>query len=280
MLSYRHAFHAGNFADCLKHTVLLQLLDGLNRKDKPWLALDTHAGAGGYALDAAQAQKTGEYRDGIGRLWSRSGLGPELSAYVDAVRAENPDGELRRYPGSPALIQARLRAQDRLIACELHPGDHPRLKARFAGERRVAVHRRDGYEAAGAFLPPPERRGLLFVDPAYEIADEFARLAQLLDGVQRRWREGTVAIWYPILDRAPSERFCRRLAASGLPALLRIELGIAAYDTPLGMKGSGLIIRNPPFRLDTDAQRWLPELHALLAADGAGETRVEWLTPA
>ena len=280
MLSYRHAFHAGNFADCLKHTLLLQLLDGLNRKDKPWLALDTHAGAGLYELGAAQAQKTGEYRDGIARLWSRADLEPELAAYVAAVRSENPDGRLSRYPGSPALIRQRLRDRDRLIACELHPGDQPSLKALFAADRRIAVHKRDGYEAAGAFLPPPERRGLLFVDPAYELAGEFERLLKLVGQIHRRWREGTVAIWYPILDRAPSERFCRALAASGVPALLRIELGLAPYDTPLGMKGSGVIVCNPPYQLDVAARRWLAQLQGILSDGGAGETRVEWLTAA
>lgn len=279
MLSYRHHFHAGNCADCLKHPLLLQLLDGLARKDKPYVVLDTHAGRGEYDLADAHAQKTGEYRDGIARLWERSGLGPELAAWLAAVRADNPDGTLRRYPGSPRLVQQRLRAHDRLIACELHPADHPPLKSLFAGDRRVAVHRRDGYEAIGAFLPPPERRGLLFIDPAYETAGEFDRLAALLVEIHRRWREGTVAIWYPILDRAPSERFCRTLADSGVPALLRLELGLAAYDTPLGMKGSGVIVKNPPYRLDTAAARWLPELHGLLAEGDGGETRIEWLTP-
>lgn len=280
MLAYRHAFHAGNFADCFKHTLLLELLAGLARKDKPFAVLDSHAGAGVYDLGGAAADKTGEWRAGIGRLWDAPALGPELGAFRAAVAALNPDGRLRRYPGSPQLVRGALRAHDRLIACELHPADHALLKAACAGDRRVAVHRRDGYEAAGALLPPPERRGLLFVDPPYEDKREFDRLAEFVARVHRRWREGTLALWYPILDRAPSERFARRMAALGIPALLRLELGIAPYDSPHGMGGSGMLIVNPPWQLDRNAARWLPELLEHLRAGPHGQTRVDWLTPA
>ncbi len=280
MLSYRHLFHAGNFADVFKHCVLIQLVEGLARKDKPFCVLDTHAGAGRYALDAAWAQKTGEFREGIARLWGREGSAPEIEAYLAAVRAHNPDGALARYPGSPLLVRGLLRDTDRLLLCELHPADHPQLKALFAGDRRVAVHHRDGFEAIKALLPPPQRRGLLFIDPSFEQKHEFKRLLDTVCEVHKRWREGMIAVWYPILDRAPSERFCQQLAATGIPAILRAELGVAPYDSPVGMGGSGLVIVNPPWQLDRTLARILPELLATLRRDGhAGETRVEWLSP-
>lgn len=280
MLSYRHVFHAGNFADVFKHVLLMQLLHGLRRKDKPFRVLDTHAGAGHYDLESAPARKNREYADGIGRLWNQTGLGPELGEYLDRVRALNPGGGLRWYPGSPRIARALLRPGDRLVLTELHPGDHPRLEAEFAGDRQVAVHHADGYAALPSFLPPPERRGLAFVDPAYELKDEFDRLIEAVRAIHRRWAGGIVAIWYPILDRAPSLRFQRVLRGLEIPAILCAELGLYPYDGPPSLHGCGMIVVNPPWRLDETLNRLLPELLRSLRVGEHGQTRLEWLAPA
>ena len=280
MLSYRHGFHAGNFADVFKHVLLAQLIGALRCKDKPFCLLDTHAGAGRYDLHSTLARKNREHAAGVGRLWSQSEWGPELTGYLALVRALNPDGVLRWYPGSPRIARALLRPGDRLILTELHPTEHPPLKAEFAGDRQVAVHHTDGYAALKAFLPPPERRGLVLIDPAFERKDEFERLIEAVQTIHRRWAHGMIAIWYPILDRAPSLRFQRRLQSLAIPAILDVELGLHPYDTPLGMHGCGMIVVNPPWRLDETLDRLLPELLEALRVGGRGQTRLEWLVPA
>ncbi|MCC8992801.1 MAG: 23S rRNA (adenine(2030)-N(6))-methyltransferase RlmJ [Candidatus Contendobacter sp.] len=280
MLSYRHAFHAGNFADIFKHVLLLQLLQALRRKDKPFCVLDTHAGAGRYDLHSTAAIKNRESADGIGRLWNQPDLGPELNEYRTQVRALNPDGELRNYPGSPRLIRALLRPNDRLILTELHPGDYRLLKTEFAGDRSVAVHHADGYASLKAFLPPAERRGLVFIDPAFELRDEFDRLLEAVQVIHRRWAGGMMALWYPILDRAPSLRWQRALQELAIPAMLVTELGIQPYDALFGLHGCGMVIVNPPWQLDEILKRLLPELLQKLRVGESGQTCLEWLTPA
>ncbi len=280
MLSYRHAFHAGNFADVFKHVLLVQLIRALQRKDKPFCVLDTHAGAGRYDLDSPPAQKNREFAGGIGRLWDQPGLGPELADYVERVRALNPDGRLRDYPGSPRIARALLRPNDRLMLTDLHPAEHAALKAEFAGDRQVVVHHQDGYAALKALLPPPERRGLVLLDPAYELKDEFDRLIEAVQVIHRRWAGGIIAAWYPILDRAPSLRWQRTLQKLAIPAMLCAELGLYPYDAPLGLHGNGMIIINPPWTLDETLGRLLPELLQRLRVGDYGQTRLEWLTPA
>lgn len=280
MLSYRHAFHAGNFADVFKHVLLIQLIRALQRKDKPFQVFDTHAGAGRYNLYSASARKNREYQNGIGRLWDQPALGPELSEYRAQVRTMNPDGALCAYPGSPRLIRALLRAEDRLTLTELHPGDYPALKAEFTGDRQVAVHHADGYASLKAFLPLPERRGLVFIDPAFELRDEFDRLVEAVQTMHRRWATGMAAIWYPILGRAPSLRFQRHLRELEIPVILCAELGLYPYDQPVGLHGCGMIVINPPWKLDETLRRLLPELLAVLRTGAPGQTRLEWLTPA
>jgi 23S rRNA (adenine2030-N6)-methyltransferase len=280
MLSYRHAFHAGNFADVFKHVLLVQLIRALQRKDKPFCALDTHAGAGRYDLDSPPARKNREFAAGIGRLWDQPGLSPELADYVERVRALNPDGRLRDYPGSPRLARALLRPGDRLILSDFHPTEYAALKAEFANDRQVAVHHADGYAALKALLPPPERRGLVFIDPAFELKDEFDRLIEAVQVIHRRWAGGVIALWYPILDRAPSLRWQRTLQKLAIPAMLCAELGLYPYDAPLGLHGNGMIIINPPWTLDETLGRLLPELLQRLRIGDYGQTRLEWLTPA
>ena len=280
MLSYRHAFHAGNFADVFKHVLLVHLIRALQRKDKPFCVLDTHAGAGHYDLDSPPAQKNREFAGGIGRLWNQSRLSPELADYVERVQASNPDSRLLYYPGSPRIARALLRPGDRLMLTELHPTEHAALKAEFAGDRQVAVHHQDGYAALKALLPPPERRGLVLLDPAYELKDEFDRLIEAVQVIPRRWTGGVIALWYPILDRAPSLRWQRTLQKLAIPAILCAELGLYPYDAPLGLHGAGMILINPPWKLDETLGRLLPELLQRLRVGDHGQTRLEWLTPA
>ena len=275
MLSYRHAFHAGNYADVFKHVLLLQLIRALQRKDKPFCLLDTHAGAGRYDLHSVSAQKNREFVDGISRLWDQTGLSTELAEYVTQVRALNPNGALRYYPGSPRIARNLLRPADRLILTERHPADYAMLKAEFTGDRQVAVHHQDGYTALKAFLPPPERRGLVFIDPSFELKDEFDRLIAAVQLIHRRWASGIIAIWYPILDRAPSLRWQQTLKNLGIPAMLCAELGLYPYDTPFGLHGNGMMIINPPWQLDETLGRLLPELLQKLRVGNDGQTRLE-----
>ncbi|MGH8452945.1 MAG: 23S rRNA (adenine(2030)-N(6))-methyltransferase RlmJ [Nevskiales bacterium] len=277
MFGYRHAFHAGNFADVFKHIILVQLLRALLKKDKPFFVLDTHAGAGRYDLRSAEARKVGEFRSGIARLWERTDLSSELRDYLIQIRSFSAGEQLAVYPGSPRLIQRFLRSDDRLVACELHPSEHPVLQAEMAGERHVSVFRQDGYAALKAHLPPKEGRGLVLMDPSFEMNGEFDRLRDAVRLVQQRWRNGMLAIWYPILNRAPSARFHEALRRLEIPSLLCAELGLAPYDSPQGMHGCGMVIVNPPWQLDVTLTRLLPELLEILKTGPRAETRVEWL---
>ena len=279
MLGYRHAFHAGNFADVFKHALLVQLVLALRLKDRPFCVIDTHAGAGLYDLRSDNALKNREFEGGIGRLWEGP-EGAELDAYLDLVRALNPDGRLRWYPGSPCLARALLRPADGLILCERHPADHLALRSEFAGDPQVAVHFRDGYEAPAALMPPPQGRGLVLMDPSFEMPGEFARLTAALTTIQRRWAGAVVAIWYPIIEREPSLGFLARLKGLGIPAILCAELGVLPYRGPTGLHGSGMVIVNPPWELEVTLGRLLPELLTRLRLAGPGETRLTWLVPA
>lgn len=213
MLSYRHAFHAGNHADVLKHFLLVELLDYLNRKDKPWWYIDTHAGAGCYALDSDHAAKTSEHAAGIGHLWQRDDLPEVLKPYLAAVRQFNPHGGLTFYPGSPALAMTRLRAQDRMRLFELHPADVELLQKTFAGEEeRVMVRKADGFSALRALMPPPTRRALVLIDPPYEVKDDYRRTVDTLADALRRFPNGCFAVWYPMLARPEARQLPERLA--------------------------------------------------------------------
>ena len=273
MLSYRHAFHAGNHADVLKHLVLLELLDYYNRKDKPWLYIDTHAGGGCYALDSEQADKTAEAVDGIGRLWARDDLPPAVANYIGAVRQFNPHGKLLFYPGSPALAMTRARAQDRLRLFELHPADFESLQRTFTTEQaRVQVRRSDGFAALKALLPPPTRRAVVLIDPPYEVKDDYRRVVDTVRDAMRRFPTGTFVVWYPMLARPEARALPERLA--GLEAGNWLDVRLAVRDAPrdgLGMFGSGLYVINPPWVLPQHLEAALPWLVKQLGADaGAG----------
>jgi 23S rRNA (adenine2030-N6)-methyltransferase len=276
MLSYRHSYHAGNHADVLKHAVLALLVEALKKKDTPFAYLETHAGAGRYDLRSEQAQKTGEFHAGIARLWDATPVPDALSPYLDAVHALNPEGQLLFYPGSPRVARHLIRPQDRMVLMELHTNEYPVLKQEFAGDRQVAVHHRNGYEGLRGLVPPKEKRGLLLIDPSYEVAAEYGQVVEAVEATAKRWASGILAIWYPLLTRAAGEAFKERFRAAGLRKLLGAE--ITVRDEGIGMFGSGMLILNPPWQLDATLQQLLPWIAEILAPH-AGTSRVEWVVP-
>ena len=278
-MNYRHAFHAGSFADVVKHAVLARIVAHLKEKPAAFRVIDTHAGAGAYDLAGPEADRTGEWREGVGRLTAAT-LAPALrdllAPYLDAVAAFN-DGMLKTYPGSPALAQHWLRTQDRLIACEREPNAARALAARLRGDNRVRTVEIDGYTALNAYVPPNERRGLVLIDPPFEQADECDRLGNALAAAHRKWPTGIYMLWYPIKDVRATLAFSRRLARLGIPRILRAELERGGARDPLRLAGSGLILVNPPWRLEAELALLLPGLAQALGA-GRDGTRVDWLT--
>jgi 23S rRNA (adenine2030-N6)-methyltransferase len=280
-MNYRHAFHAGNFADVVKHAVLARIVAHLKEKPAAFRVIDTHAGAGLYDLAGLEASRTAEWREGIGRLVAAE-LAPAaralLAPYLEAVAAFNGGDALKLYPGSPALMLHWLRPQDRLIACEREPNAARALAAVLRGDKRARAVAIDGYAALNAYVPPKERRGLVLIDPPFEQEDEFASLAQGLAGAVRKWPTGIYALWYPIKDARESEGFARRLARLGIPRILRAELMLPARAERL--RGSGLILVNPPWTLEAELGVLLPALAAALAAasNNRASTRIGWLT--
>ncbi len=277
-MNYRHAFHAGNFADVMKHAILAMLIDHLRLKPAPFCVLDTHAGIGRYDLTSEMALRTGEYEGGIARLFGQAPPHPALAPYLEAVAALNPDNALRWYPGSPRLARALLRPQDRLVLSELHPDDAFVLKREFAGDPQVAVHHMDAYLALKAHLPPKEKRGLVLIDSPFEKVDEFTLLANGLMQAHARWPTGIYAIWYPIKERPAVWRFEEALAGAGIPKILIAEVTIHREDTHRRLNGCGMAIINPPWKLDETLAEMLPVLHAILPGTGGG-SRVSWLVP-
>ena len=280
-MNYRHAFHAGNFADVVKHVVLARIITHLKEKPAAFRVIDTHAGAGLYDLSGPEASRTGEWRAGIGRLLAAE-LAPDMRAllgpYLDAVAALNPGRDMKVYPGSPALARSLLRDQDRLVVCEREPHAAHALAAFVRGDPRAKAVEIDGYMALNAYVPPKERRGLVLIDPPYEQPGEFERLAQALAAAHRKWPTGIYALWYPIKNLRESAAFARRIAASGIARVLRAELTLARADSER-LGGSGLIVVNPPWRLEEELSVLLPALSRALGAAPAGATRLDWLVP-
>jgi 23S rRNA (adenine2030-N6)-methyltransferase len=281
-VNYRHAFHAGNHADVLKHVVLLALCDALTAKPSPCFALDTHAGRGLYALDAAAAQRTGEAADGSERVQAVQLREPLLARYLAAVRACRAGHGEHSYPGSPWLLAHALRENDRIACCELQPDEAAALKRTFAADARVAVHQRDGYAALRALLPPRSGnsrfgRGLVLIDPPYEAQlEEFdIALAALRDGLAR-WPQASYALWYPVKQRRVLQPFFRQAATLPAKSALLVELLVRPDDSPLRMNGSGLLLLNPPWQLDAAITPALAVLRGTLGEAGA-DSRLEWL---
>jgi 23S rRNA (adenine2030-N6)-methyltransferase len=262
-VNYRHAFHAGNFADCVKHAVLVWLLVALQRKPAPLFVLDTHAAVGRYDLDAGPAARTGEWRSGIARLLEDPS--PALADYVGLVRSIGP------YPGSPAIARAMLRPDDRMACCELHPEDVTTLRCHFAGDRQVAVHHRDAWEALGALLPPKQRRGLVLIDPPFEDPQEFAILARGLATGWQRFRTGVFAAWYPIKQRAPVRQFLTDLRQTGIRDMVTAELWLREPVDPARLNGCGVLVVNPPYRFEQEVPAILAAMLARLGDREPGE---------
>jgi 23S rRNA (adenine2030-N6)-methyltransferase len=275
-MNYRHAFHAGNHADVLKHVILSRLIALLSRKEAPFAYLDSHAGVGLYDLAGDQASRTGEWLQGIARLWKAEDVPDQLVDYLEVIRAMNPDGVLRHYPGSPELARMLTREQDRLHLNEKHPEDGRLLKENMAGDRRVAVHLGEGWHVSRALLPTREKRVLLLIDPPFEQADEPERCVQALNEAIGRMRQAVVAIWYPIKELGQLRRFYRDLEKSNAPKLLRIELYVHPADDAQRLNGSGLVISNPPWGLEDELRQILPWLTTLLGQSQAG-WRMDWL---
>ncbi len=273
-MNYRHAFHAGNHTEVFKHAALILILEHLARKPQGYVVLDTHAGLGAYDLLSEPAQKTLEYEAGAAKVFGQDL--PSAPAYVELLTAMNPVG-LVSYPGSPEIARRMLRPQDRLIACELHPADVEVLRARYGHDPQVGVHHRDGYEAIGAFTPPPERRGLVFIDPPYEKTDEAVTLTRAIARGLKKWPTGVFLAWYPIKDRVIAETLAEAAISTPFPKTLRAEFQIRPRDDQT-LAGGGIIVCNAPWKLDEQLAALGEDLVRLM--DGEGPScRVDWLTP-
>jgi len=283
-MNYRHAFHAGNFADVLKHAALARILTHLGDKAAAFRVIDTHAGAGLYDLASEPATRTGEWRDGIGRLIDATlpdDIRALLAPYLAAVAAANPGGGLRRYPGSPLIALGLMRPQDRLVACELEPGAAAALALQLRRDTRARAVKIDGWTALNAYVPPKERRGVVLIDPPYEDKNEFARVAEALAAVQRKWATGIFLLWYPIKDRSGPDRLAAALrrgaTAKVASKILRAEIAWAPRDASGRLSGAGLIVVNPPWRLAGELEQLLAALLSVLGLPAVEQGKIDWL---
>lgn len=289
MLSYRHAFHAGNHADVLKHAVLIQLLRYLGQKDAPYMYIDTHAGAGLYALDTGYAAKSAEYETGISHLWDRADLPLALADYVGVIKGLNPDGRMRYYPGSPYCADQVAREQDRIRLFELHPSDSRILEDNFrkleeqavaqgrrpaARGKRVMIQKGDGFDGLKSLLPPPSRRGLVLIDPPYEVKDDYRRVKETLADALGRFSTGMYAVWYPVLNRMESRQLPDKLKRLPCKEWLHVTLSVSTPSPDgFGLHSSGMFIINPPWTLEPMLRELMPYLVKALGQDaGAGFT--------
>lgn len=287
-MNYRHHFHAGNFADVIKHVLLLGLVRALQKKEKGFLYLDTHAGRGRYDLDTASTgdslARKPEWPDGIGRLWGQRDLPPAAAGYLEMIREfDRQEGNLaaapRFYPGSPWLVGRQARPVDRMVLCERHPAECDALRAGSGARFRAEVRQADGYAAVRALLPPRERRALVLLDPPYEAPDEFTLLVAALREGLGRLPTGVFAAWYPLTGRARVDEFLAAVLALDPPPALAVELAIAGDTSALKMKGCGLLVLNPPWQFEREATEVVTYLGGLLAQEPGGGGRVEWVVP-
>ncbi|MFD1805177.1 23S rRNA (adenine(2030)-N(6))-methyltransferase RlmJ [Pasteurella oralis] len=280
MLSYRHSFHAGNHADVLKHIVLMLIIENLQLKEKGFYYLDTHAGVGRYRLFSEEAEKTAEFAEGIGRLWQRDDLPEEIARYVKVIKKFNYGGkELRYYAGSPLIAATMLRAQDRALFTELHPSDFPLLRNNFKDFQNVTSKRENGFQQLKATLPPKERRGLVLIDPPYELKEDYDLVVQAVEEGHKRFATGTYAIWYPVVLRQQIKRMLRNFENTGIRKILQIELAVRPDSEQRGMTASGMIVINPPWTLEQQMKKILPYLTQTLVPEGTGSWSVRWVVP-
>jgi 23S rRNA (adenine2030-N6)-methyltransferase len=277
MLSYRHSFHAGNFADVLKHIILIHSLDHLRKKDKPFCCIDTHAGPGKYELDGEYALKNREFDTGIGKLWRRNDLPECIARYVSLIKGFNGPDKLTRYPGSPLIAKQLLRAKDRLCLFELHNTEIKSLSTVADKDKRINVFHADGLKASLKLLPPFERRGLVLIDPSYELKSDYPQAVETLIAMHKRFATGTYALWYPVVDRKRNQELERAIQASGISNVQLFELGIRADSNQHGMTASGMILINPPWTLAAEMTQVLPWLADVLGNDGQGFYRIQTL---
>lgn len=278
MLSYRHSFHAGNHADVVKHIVQSLILDALKQKDTPFVYHDTHSGVGRYDLTHEWSEKTGEYKQGIARIWQQANLPETIQSYVDAITVLNNGEDLRYYPGSPRVARAQIRSQDRMVLTELHPSDYPLLEQEFHRDRQVSIYKEDGFKRLIASLPPRERRGLVLIDPPYELAKEYRDVVQAIAQSHKRWATGIYAIWYPVVNRCDIEDMIEGLEGLGIRKILNIELGVSPDTNERGMTASGMIVINPPWMLENQMKQILPFLQEAIAP-ATGHWKVDWIVP-
>ncbi len=277
MLSYRHSFHAGNFADVLKHTVATSIINYMLKKDKPLCYLDTHSGCGAYSLQSTEALKTKEFNNGIVQLWGRDELPAPVASYLEQVIEFNAQSKLEFYPGSPSIARQMLREMDRLFLFELHPNEFTNMRENFSGDRQIKMANSDGLQGLVANMPPKERRGFILIDPSYEVKTEYQEVVDTLIQAHKRFATGTYALWYPVVNRHTIDQMERELLQSGIRNIQLFELGIEADSAEKGMTSSGMIVINPPWTLQKEMQESLPFLAQTLGQNGEGFYRIETL---
>ena len=277
MLSYRHSYHAGNHADVLKHIVLTLCIESLKEKEKPFLYLDTHSGAGRYLLKSEHSEKTGEYLSGINLLWQQSNIPELLNTYISVLRRYNPFEQIKYYPGSPLIAKQLLREQDKLNLTELHPTDYPLLKQEFSKDKRTKVLREDGFAQLKSKLPPLSRRGIILIDPSYEIKDDYQKIPAALFKAYKRFATGIYLIWYPVVSRTQTQKMIDNIVNLGIKRISQFELAIKPDNNQKGMTASGMIVINPPWKLHEKMQTIMPWLKEILDTEKIGNFVIKQL---
>lgn len=279
MLNYRHSFHAGNYADVLKHSVQSLIIESLKEKEKSFFYLDTHSGMGRYQLHSEYVERNGEYQEGIGLLWQRNALPEELAAYMSVVHNFNRSGTLRYYPGSPLIARQLLRSQDKIYLTELHPSDFSLLRSEFQKDQRAKVQRANGYQQLKSQLPPPSARGMILIDPSYEIKMDYQKVVKGIQEGYKRFATGSYMLCYSVVIRQQIKRMLKELEATGIRRILQIELAVKPDSDQRGMTASGMIVINPPWKLEQQMYNVLPWLYNVLVPSGIGHYLVNWVVP-
>ncbi|MBI0061592.1 23S rRNA (adenine(2030)-N(6))-methyltransferase RlmJ [Gilliamella sp. M0320] len=279
MLSYRHSYHAGNHADVLKHIVLTLCINSLKEKEKPFLYLDTHSGAGRYLLQSEHAEKTGEYLSGINLIWQQSETPELLNTYLSVLKRYNPFDKLKYYLGSPLIAKQLLREQDKINLTELHPTDYPLLRQEFSKDKRAKVLREDGFAQLKSKLPPESRRGIVLIDPSYEIKDDYQKIPKALLEAYKRFATGIYLIWYPVVSRTQTQKMIDEIVNLGIKKISQFEFAIKPDNNQKGMTASGMIVINPPWKLQQQMQTIMPWLKSTLDTEKMGNYLIKELVP-